>query len=227
MFVALADALRRNGRLAEALTVLRSGFRVHPEYSPGRVVLARVHLEMGNRALAVGVLEEVVRGDPENLAGGTLLAKLLVEDGRTRDARPIVERLMMIGGQDAGVRALSAAIGVRGARATVRGADPFDSPAIAERFVARGAYPRALSVWRRIAAAHPENARIREHILEVERAIAGLSNVEGEAMVAGGRTTLPGAADMAMALEVAEQGLPAPKRAHQFGALSAGLWRQT
>ncbi len=205
--------------------MLRAGFRVHPDYSPGRVVLARLHLETGNRGLAVSVLEEVVRGDPANLAGGTLLARLLVEDGRTRDARPIIERLMMGASQDATVRALSAAIGARGAHATARGTDPFDSPALATRMVAAGAYDRALAIWRRIALAHADSLDVREHITELERAVLGLGNVEDEAARVAVRWTLPGALDLSAALGDDEGTRTAPAGSARFGALAAGLWR--
>jgi hypothetical protein len=64
-FVALAEALRRAGRPHDALATLREGERHRPDFGPARVVLARTHLDLGHREMAIDVLAEVARSDAE------------------------------------------------------------------------------------------------------------------------------------------------------------------
>lgn len=174
-FVALAEALRRAGRHVEGLQVLREGFRVHADHAPGRVVLARIHLDLGRRAVAMSVLEEVVRADVGNVAAGATLARLLLEEGRVADATPIVERLQQAAGSDGAVGEVLLLLRATQAAGAIRGEDAFDDPALADRLARRG-YPRqALGIYRRVLAVHPDNpgisARVAE-LEEVERAAA-------------------------------------------------------
>lgn len=170
-FVALAEALRRDGRHAEALTALREGARARPDMPPARVVLARIHLDLGHRSTAEEVLADVVRVDPENLAATALLAGLYAEEGRAREAEPLIERLRMSGGQDAALAEIVSRLNAR-ARHIPHGADPFASPALAERLAGRGIYPAALRIWRDIEAVAPDHAVVRARIEEIERCVA-------------------------------------------------------
>jgi cytochrome c-type biogenesis protein CcmH/NrfG len=198
--VGLADALRRAGRNTEALQALREGFRVHPDHPAARVGLARVHVAMGNRALAVAVLDDVVRSDAENLAALSLLCRLLVEEGRVHDARPHVERLRRAAPDDPSL-VLFAERAAAPDESAPRGADPFDAPRLAARFSAKGHYHRALGIWRRIAEAHPDSAQPRQQIAALERAMAGLGDVPGERpLPPGGRRPLPELAEVVAAL---------------------------
>jgi len=169
VFVALADALRRSGRFGEGLQVLREGFRVHPDHPPARVVLGRIHLEMGNRSLAAEVLEDVVAADPENLAAAALLARLFVEGGRFAEAHPLIERLAMANHPDASLRAQLPPVGERGETPAVRGSDPFDHPGLADRFVRAGHPNRAVALLRRLAAVDPASLTVREALAAVAR----------------------------------------------------------
>ena len=219
-FVALADLLRRSRRFPDALAALRAGFRHHPDYPPGRVVLARTHLSMGNRALAHQVLEEVAARDPENLAAGALLARLLVEDARWREARPLVERLLMVAPQDPAILALSAAIpSIRDSTAEpARGEDPFDRATVAASLARRGHYPRAARMWGRIGSAAQD---ADDRLAELQRAIAGIAGVEGEAD--GPRPALPGVPDLSRALDEDEVARPV-RWPPAYAPLVRGLW---
>lgn len=168
-FVALAEQLRRAGRIPEALATLREGERHRPDHAPARVVLARVHLDLGNRKLAHDVLTDVVRVDPENLAAASLLGRLLAEEGRVDEAERLLERLRMHGGEEADIaRALIER--ARRAAEIPRTADPFDHPAVAARLAALGAPDRALALWQRLDGAAPGNRVVREQ-MEALRAI--------------------------------------------------------
>lgn len=199
-FVALADALRRGGRPTEAIQALRDGLRVHPDHQGARVVLARIHVDLGNRVLAADVLEDVVRHDAENLAALSLLAHLLIEEGRTADARPLLDRLAIRAPDDPVLRKRGPDAGP-----LPRTADPFDSPALAARWAAKGHYARALRIWHRIDVAAPGEERVRREIAALERTMTGLGDAPGEAAVtsseaAEGRSRLPGLQDVLDAL---------------------------
>ncbi len=177
-FVGLAEALRRARRLTEALQTLRAGFRVHPDHPAGRVVLARVHVDAGQAALATDVLRDVLRGHPENIGATSLLARLYLEAGRRADAEPLLKCLRLAGHPDAALVAGSAAPPIE---PDLRCADPFDHPGLAQRFARAGHYARAQALWRRIAACHPDAAAPRARLAELDRALAGLSEVAGRA----------------------------------------------
>ena len=176
-FVGLADALRRAGRLPDALQALRTGFRAHPDHPAGRVVLARVHVEAGQAPLAMDVLAEVVRGHPENLGATSLLARLYVDAGRGAEAAPLVERLRVAGHPDA-----PRAVGTEAPHVEpdLRCEDPFDHPGLALRFARAGHYARAKALWLRIAARHPAAAAPPAHLAELDRALACLADTAGE-----------------------------------------------
>ncbi len=167
-FVGLAEALRKAGRHVEGLQALREGFRVHPDHHPGRVVLARIHLDLGRRAVAMSVLEDVARLDPGNVAAGTTLARLLLEEGRVAEAAPLVERLSAAAGVDGSVGGLLEMLRAARARGAIRGPDPFDHPSLGDRMARRGYPLQALAVFRRVLEAHPENVGIRGRVAELE-----------------------------------------------------------
>ncbi len=223
-FVGLGDALRRAGRLSEGLQVLREGFRVHPDHPAARVVLARIHLEMGNRPLATEVLEEVVRGDAENLAAASLLARIYVDDGRPMDARPLIERLRLGDHPDAAHRDF-ASPGAGADGGDPRSADPFDLPSLADRLARAGHYRRAWGIWERLAAANPGSATARERLAALERTLAGLPDALDSAPVAAARRALPGLEHAHHALLDDTRDRPAPAGHHPVARWGRIVWR--
>lgn len=222
--MALADALRKRHRRAEALAVLRGGFRHHPEYVPGRVVLARVHLDAGNRALAIEVLEDAARVDPENLAAGTLLVQLLQQEGRSSDAIPLLRRLRLAFPADRGLDALEQTLAERSNAPRVATGDPFDVPWVADYLAAHGRFDGALQAWRRVQRAMPGEAYFAERIVAVERAAAGASPA---ASALDRRVPPRGVAEAWEALLAADAGGQPPAGAARYGALSRAAWRVT
>jgi tetratricopeptide (TPR) repeat protein len=225
-FVALADALRRAGRPGDALQALREGFRVHPDHVAARVVLARVHVDMGHRPLAIEVLADVVQSDPENLAAASLLARLYQEDGRAAEAKPLFERLRLAGHPDAAL-ALAPPSAEAAPGPPPRGADPFDHPRLAERFVAAGHYDRAGRIWRRLLAQHPDAVVPRERLAALERAAAGLGDVDGEPVFSlpTERRPLPGRTEAFAAFCDADDAPLRTRRRSALARYARGFWR--
>lgn len=227
-FVALADTLRREGRFGEGLQVLREGFRVHADHAPARVVLGRIHLEMGHRALASEVLSEVVQADPENLAAASLLARILVEDGRMGEARPLIDRLRMANHPDGALRALVPA-SVPEWEPPPRGADPFDHTTLAARFARLGHYPRARAIWRRLLAEHPSFTAAHAQIALLDKAIGGIADAEGEPAMPADRVRRPlpglGEAFAAFAEDSERPRAEAPRGRHRLARYARPFWR--
>ena len=84
-FAQLGDALRREGRLDEALDVLRDGVGRHPRFTPGHLALAWALQESGAEDQALGAFQEALELDPDNpyalFGAGTLLAAMGREEG--------------------------------------------------------------------------------------------------------------------------------------------------
>ncbi len=184
------------------------------------MVLARIHLESGNRALALGVLEEVAQVDPENVAAGAMLAGLLVEDGRFREAESMLERLRLSSPGDPVVQALLAR-----ARPTLRRlhgdrSDPFDTEVWADRLAGRGDYPRATRAWQRIFGANPRDTRAHSRVVELSRALDGHGSSTGTREPARARHRVPGYGDAVRALLDDHEG-PAPSG---LPAWARGYW---
>lgn len=154
-FVPYADLLRRAGRVPEAFQVIRTGLKHHPEHVTALVVLARIHLENGQRALALAVLGDCLRLDPENVAAGSLMVELMLGDGRVDPARILLERLLSSVPGDKELRRLSQLASPPPASAHGDPDDPFDTLAWAETLVKRGFIGRAARAWGRIAQHHP------------------------------------------------------------------------
>jgi len=213
-FVPLAELLRKAGRGGEALLTIRVGLRQHPEHAAARVVLARLHLDAGARALAVSVLEEVAEHDHENLAAGTLLAELWVDEGRLREARALIDRLAHRNPGDSNLSGL-----MRRANPPPRPlhgdpSDPFDCESWAERCARRGDYAHAKAAWRRICAFNPADPRARDRLAELERAAQGRGDAVGEAeRGAGEGAPLPGLASTCAALADEVSDTPRPRGA--------------
>lgn len=225
VFVRLAEALRKEGERAQALSVLRAGLRHHPDLPTARVVLARIHLEAGARPLALAILEEVAAADPENVAAGTMLAGLLVEDGRLREARALLERLKLTAGQDAVVQSLVLMATPELKRLHGDPADPFDTPRWADRLASHGDYPRATRAWQRVFQANPRDRRARGRLVELSRALDGLGD-GGSDMVALGafRHAVPGAGEAVSALLDDYADLPAPDGDSAVAAWARPFW---
>jgi hypothetical protein len=98
-----------------------------------------------------------------------LLARLLLEEDRTSEARAQLLILLMNGVAEAG--ALAERLPVPGEPALSD--DPFDSPALVDRWIAAGAYARAIGVWERLHRASPWDRVVVERLADIRRAASG------------------------------------------------------
>lgn len=83
-FAQLADALRRDGRLREALAVALEGVEQHPRFTPGHVVLGWIAQDSGDWATAEAAFRKTVDLDPGNAFGLFGLGRILAARGEDR-----------------------------------------------------------------------------------------------------------------------------------------------
>ena len=100
IFAQLADALRKAGRLEEAIQTCRSGLRDHPTYAAALVVLGRALLQKGQPLEAEKELTAALKLSPCNVAAHRLLADAAAAQGKKDEARDRYEALLKQNPQD-------------------------------------------------------------------------------------------------------------------------------
>jgi tetratricopeptide (TPR) repeat protein len=86
LFAQLAEELRKEGELAEAIRVSRQGLSHHPNYPSARMTLGRALLDSGDLASARREFETVLKGAADNILASRYLAECLEGLGQTADA---------------------------------------------------------------------------------------------------------------------------------------------
>ncbi len=106
-FAPLADALRRNGQLRDALDLLTEGTTRQPEYATGHLVAARLYAEQGMHAEAELAARRVLDLDPENTQALSTLVVTLHERGEHGEAATVRSALVAADPDSAEARAVS------------------------------------------------------------------------------------------------------------------------
>jgi tetratricopeptide (TPR) repeat protein len=83
VFAQLAEELRKEGDLEEAVRISRDGLQKHPFYPSARMTLGRALLDSGDLEAAKTEFETVLQAAPDNL-----LARRFLEESRARGAEP-------------------------------------------------------------------------------------------------------------------------------------------
>ena len=86
LFAQLAEELRKEGDLAEAIRVSRQGLSHHPNYPSARMTLGRALLDSGDLAAARREFETVLKGAADNILASRYLAECLEGLGQAADA---------------------------------------------------------------------------------------------------------------------------------------------
>jgi tetratricopeptide (TPR) repeat protein len=77
LFAQLAEELRKDGDLEEAIRVSREGLLRHPAYPSARMTLGRALLDTGDLAAARAEFEIVLKGAPDNILASRFLGECL------------------------------------------------------------------------------------------------------------------------------------------------------
>ena len=110
VFLQLADELRRLGRVARAVEVLRDGLSWHPESVSGWVVLGRLLLDESDADGAIEALERALERDPAQLVASRLLTEAWIRIGDGGKAEASLERARLLSLPDADYEALAAQV---------------------------------------------------------------------------------------------------------------------
>lgn len=87
VFAQLAEELRKDGDLGEAIQVCREGLQKHQRYPSARMTLGRALFESGDLAAARTEFEAVLKGAPDNILASRLLGESLGGLGELEAAR--------------------------------------------------------------------------------------------------------------------------------------------
>src|SRR5437867_7163587 len=87
LFAQLAEELRKDGELEEAIRVSREGLQRHPAYPSARMTLGRALLDTGDIAAARIEFETVLKGAPDNILASRFLGECLEGVGDLAGAR--------------------------------------------------------------------------------------------------------------------------------------------
>lgn len=96
IFVVLADACRKLGRVDEALEICETGLKKHPSYASGHVVRGKCFFDLSRPAEAREAFEEVVRLDGSNLVALKFLGMMDAEAENFDAARRHFERILVL-----------------------------------------------------------------------------------------------------------------------------------
>lgn len=86
LFAQLAEELRKEGQLDEAIRVARHGLDKHPNYPSARMTLGRALLDSGELSGARREFEAVLKGAPDNILASRYLAECLEGLGQRVEA---------------------------------------------------------------------------------------------------------------------------------------------
>jgi Flp pilus assembly protein TadD len=87
LFAQLAEELRKDGELEDAIRVSREGLQKHPTYPSARMTLGRALLDTGDLAAARLEFETVLKGAPDNILASRFLGECLEGLGDLAGAR--------------------------------------------------------------------------------------------------------------------------------------------
>ena len=95
-FAPLAEVHRKNGDVARALELLRSGLTLHPDYIPASIVLGRCHLDLGDLPPAETAFAHVLSLDGENVIALKALADIAERQYRFDESERWLHTLLAV-----------------------------------------------------------------------------------------------------------------------------------
>jgi len=95
-FAPLAEVHRKNGDVARALELLRSGLTLHPDYIPASIVLGRCHLDLGDLPAGEAAFTHVLSLDGENVIALKSLADITERQSRFDESERWLRTLIAV-----------------------------------------------------------------------------------------------------------------------------------
>ncbi len=100
LFFPLAEEYTKAGRLQEAINLLRTGIKAHPDLLSARVALGKALLSKGQTEDAKREFEQVVTANPDNLMAHKKLAGIYAKEGDKRKALASCEVILAVNPTD-------------------------------------------------------------------------------------------------------------------------------
>lgn len=137
VFIPLAQICREHGLLEEAREICEKGLARHPQSVSGRLMLARILMDLERMGEAKGVVERVLEEFPAQQEAKTLLQKIVRMGGvdeTPEDAEEVTEK-------------------------AEKTASPWENPTMAKIYAEQGETKTALQIVDRILARNPQDTR--------------------------------------------------------------------
>ena len=103
VFAPLAESYRKLGMYDEALDVLRSGIKFHPDYTLGYIILSHVYFDKEQFEVAYSTLRPFVGENLENITLQKLFSEICLELGLLDEALQALKGLLLINPKDEGI----------------------------------------------------------------------------------------------------------------------------
>jgi tetratricopeptide (TPR) repeat protein len=100
LFAQLAEELRKEGELDEAIRICREGLHRHANYPSAHMTLGRALFDTGDLPGARGEFESVLRGAPDNILASRLLGECLEALGDLDGARARYQATLALSGSE-------------------------------------------------------------------------------------------------------------------------------
>jgi predicted Zn-dependent protease len=177
-YAALAEAYRRAGRAAEAVTLCREGLQRHPEYETTRLVLAKALLAAGEVQEAGSEIDRFLRGEPDHEPALRIAVECALRGGIPAEALGYARRLGALDPHDRAVQGLARAleVAVTGRVAPDVGGlwpllvdDTYATVAFGDLCLAQGLTDEATAVFSRIVVRQPDHETARARLGDLGR----------------------------------------------------------
>lgn len=96
LFAQLAEELRKEGELEEAIQVCRRGLERHPSYPSAHMTLGRALLDTGDLEAARAEFEAALKGAPDNILASRMLGECLEGLGDARGALDRYQKTLLL-----------------------------------------------------------------------------------------------------------------------------------
>jgi tetratricopeptide (TPR) repeat protein len=190
-FVPLAEAYRQIGLLDDALEAARLGTRMLTHFSPGFSTMGRILGQMGRIDEAMSAYARALSIDPQSQSALVGLARLHLIRGERDLARNILKQAEGFHPDDEKIADMLVALDLPRPWKDIRQAsqaqeppsrkevlpaepaEPIPTATLAEIYAQQGLLDKAARVYEDILRQNPDNAKVRERLLQLQESLGG------------------------------------------------------
>lgn len=171
IFVSLAEAYRKLGHFDDARQIVDKGLQIHPDFSPGYVVLARILCQLDDYDGSGAVFAKALQLDENSLAGLVGYARLAALTEDYVKARELLLRARSLSPADPVInKFLNSLPTVEDVeeQETEEFSTPLVSETLADLYLKQGLPEKALEILRELLRNDPDNLKLRRLIRDAE-----------------------------------------------------------